>query len=285
MDSTATHKYPDRRHADESRRLEIQARLALDALGGKLLLCPLDLSRPGLRILDSATANGHFLYSLRSELADPESAELIGTDILPFDTIGLPPNITLSKQDIHAEWPSDWAGTFDLVHQRTALTVTGTRERAVDAVRRLILLAKPGGWVQLVDGWMPSDEIQQNDPPATKLMKVMQFCLKKMGFDATIGKEAGEILADAGQGLLQNLDSFTVVSPCGKGAATKELEEMGYEQFQGLHGAAMFMLNRMPEEERPIPLDQFENLLQDILSQAREGEATLNWSAAWGQRI
>ncbi|KEY69597.1 hypothetical protein S7711_06225 [Stachybotrys chartarum IBT 7711] len=283
--ASAEQNYPDRRHAAEGRRLEIQARLAVDALGGKLLLVPLDVSRPGLRVLDSATANGEFLYSLRKELADPDSAELIGTDILPYDTIGLPSNIKLSKQDIHAEWPEEWAGSFDLVHQRTTLTMTGTRERAVAAVRRLVLLTKPGGWVQLVDGWMPSEPIQPDDLPATKLAKVMHFGLKKIGFDPTIGYEAGEILAKAGEGLLQNVDSRTVVKVCGKGAATQELEEMGYEQLQGLHSAATYMLTRLPEEERPVPLDEFQNLLEDILAQAREGKATLNWSAAWGQRI
>ncbi|KAH8890626.1 hypothetical protein GQ53DRAFT_866982 [Thozetella sp. PMI_491] len=287
MNSAPNPEYPDWRHAAEARRLEIQGRLVTEALGGKLLLCPLDLSQPTLRILDSATANGHFLYSLRQELSHPDTATLVGTDISPFvDTLGLPANITLQKQDILQPWPATWTGTFDLVHQRNALSVAGTFDRAVDAVCAMIALAKPGGWVQLVDGSMQDGPIESADAPATKLFKVMRQGLSRLGLDTTLGASASHIMEKAGQGLLHNCGSKTGVSPLGKGAATRELEELGYEQLEGLHKSAVAVLQKLPEVDRPMPLADLEGLLPDILAQARqEGNVGLTWYAAWGQRI
>jgi hypothetical protein len=43
----------------EAQRLQLQHEIIKDAMGGKLVAAPLDLSKPGLRILDSATADGN----------------------------------------------------------------------------------------------------------------------------------------------------------------------------------------------------------------------------------
>jgi hypothetical protein len=42
----------------EAQRLQLQHEIIKDAMGDKLVAAPLDLSKPGLRILDSATADG-----------------------------------------------------------------------------------------------------------------------------------------------------------------------------------------------------------------------------------
>lgn len=42
----------------ESKRMRMQHDVVKDAMGGKLVLAPIDLTRPGGRILDSATGNG-----------------------------------------------------------------------------------------------------------------------------------------------------------------------------------------------------------------------------------
>jgi gliotoxin biosynthesis N-methyltransferase len=281
-------EYPDWRHAAEARRLEIQGRLVTEALGGSALLCPLDLSRPGLRILDSATANGSFLFALRQQLGSPETAELVGTDIAPFaDTLGLPANIQLRTQDVLAAWPAHWAGTFDLVHQRNALSVTGTPDRAVAAMRRMVLLAKPGGWVQFVDGAMPDGAIERDDadPPATIMFKTMRHCLARLGINTRLGAATAELLQRAGEGLLRDVGSRTGVSVCGKGAATKELEEMGYEQLDGLCSATAALLEGTPEEERPLSMEELKSLLPAVMAQARESGVDMTWYAAWGQRI
>jgi hypothetical protein len=278
-------QYPDYRHAAEARRLRMQGALALDALGGNLLLCPLDLSRPGLRILDSATADGHFLTVVWDQLAHPESAELVGTDIAPFPPLDLPDNITLAKQDILQPWPEKWEAYFDFVHQRTALAVTGGMEGAVAAVKRLVGLIKPGGWIQLVDGSVIAGNIAEGDKAFVKLLKVIWRALTRIGMNPTLGASTAEILRRAGEGSLQNLGEKQGVSVLGKGAATAELEEMGYEQLRGLHNACMSLLKGMPEEERPITLEQLEGLLTDLLREAEDGDSQMTWYAAWGQKI
>jgi len=54
------------------------------------------------------------------------------------------------------KWPVDWEQTFDLVHSRMALPGVGMTPLE-DAIKAMISLVKPGGWIQLVemewDGW------------------------------------------------------------------------------------------------------------------------------------
>lgn len=277
-------QYPDVRHAAEARRLRMQGALIADALGD-LILCPLDTSRTDLRILDSATADGHFLTLVRERLAHPESAELIGTDIAAFPPLDLPDNITLERQDILKPWPEKWEGHFDFVHQRTALAVTGGKERAVEVVRRLIGLTKPGGWIQVVDGALMTGEIAEGDKAVVKLFKLLSQLLIRIGMSITLGVLTADILKEAGEGLLRNIGERQGVSALGKGAASEELEEMGYAELTGIHHGLVLILKGLPEEERPVTLEQAEGLLPEVLREAQAGECEMTWYAAWGQRI
>ncbi|KAL6856543.1 hypothetical protein J3F83DRAFT_769709 [Trichoderma novae-zelandiae] len=265
-------QYPGLHNAAEARRLRIQGSIVVDALGGSLILCPLDTSRKGLRILDSATADGHFLTLVRKQLAHPETAELVGTDIADYPPLDLPDNIK-------------WEAYFDFVHQRTALAITGDMDRAVDTVRRLIALLKPGGWIQLVDGCVMRGEIEEGDKPFAKLLKLIGLCTARLGMDTTLGGSTAEILKRAGEGVLRDMGERHGVSVLGKGAASKELEEMGYEEVKDIHGVAVRLLQNMPEEERPMTLEQVEKLGREVLREADAGECTMTWYAAWGQKI
>lgn len=51
-------------NVSEQVRLEDQHETVLYAMGGKALYAPVDLAKPGLRILDSACANGKGLLPL-----------------------------------------------------------------------------------------------------------------------------------------------------------------------------------------------------------------------------
>ncbi|KAK4072274.1 hypothetical protein Trihar35433_4338 [Trichoderma harzianum] len=277
-------RYPDIRHVAEAHRLRSQGALIIDALGG-IILCPLDTSRTDLRILDSATADGHLLTLIRKQLAHPESAELIGTDIADYPPLDLPENITLEKQDILKPWPEKWDAHFDFVHQRTGLAVTGGMERAVETVRRLIELIKPGGWIQLVDGALIENKIAEDDKAWVKRFKVLSQCVSLVGLDTTLGVSTAEILKRAGEGLLRNIGEKQGVSPLGKGASSKELEELGYVELKGMHSGCVTMLKGMPEDKRPMALEQVEGLLPEVLREAQAGECEMKWYAAWGQKI
>ncbi|KAL7954465.1 hypothetical protein V8C34DRAFT_319825 [Trichoderma compactum] len=274
QEPTPDPRYPDIRHAAEARRLRSQGALIIDALGG-IILCPLDTSRTDSRILDSATADGHLLTLIRKQLAHPESAELIGTDIADYPPLDLPENITLEKQDILKPWPEKLEAHFDVVHQRTGLAVTGGMERAVETARRFIELIKPGGWIQLVD----------DDKAWVKLFNVLSQCVTLVGLDTSLGVSTADILKRAGEGLLRNIGEKQGVSPLGKGAASKELEELGYVELKGMRNGCVTMLKEMPKDKRPMALEQVEELLPGVLREAQAGECEMKWYAAWGQKI
>lgn len=86
------------------------------------VVAPLDLKKPGLKILDSATADGLFLKEIQPLLTEPY--ELQGYDIMPSffpPTTAWPPNTTLAIHDISEAWPAELHGKFDLVHQHFAI--------------------------------------------------------------------------------------------------------------------------------------------------------------------
>jgi hypothetical protein len=58
---------------DELQRLREQHKLIKDSMGG-LILAPIDFSKPGLRILDSATADG--VYCARAYLTSSVTQRL-----------------------------------------------------------------------------------------------------------------------------------------------------------------------------------------------------------------
>jgi hypothetical protein len=58
-------------HARELKRLSDNHEVFKDAMGG-LLLAPVNLSKPGLRILDSATADGTYLTESFRSLGWPK---------------------------------------------------------------------------------------------------------------------------------------------------------------------------------------------------------------------
>ena len=98
------------------------------------------------------------------------TGELIGTDIGEFpDTVGLPDHIRLYKQNILEDWPEEWEQTFDFVHQRSCIANAPTYEEGVKVMERLIRLLKSGSWIQIVEGTMPTEPIEEGDPPSLKI--------------------------------------------------------------------------------------------------------------------
>lgn len=278
-------KYPALRTTSEARRLRAQHELCTAAVGG-LILTPIDFARPDLRILDSGTADGYFLVDLYSHLpqATRDSAELIGTDIASYPEpvdFKLPPNVKLSKQNILEPWPESWKGSFDLVCQRNTMANAGNFETAVDVVRKLAELVKPGGHIQLVDGLMPVADIMDDDPPSQKLFKTMGNFLKSRGLDTTMGWRLSEMLEKAGVVEVQKTEGL---SRLGRGAEGS-LKEAGYVQLYGLESACQGVLENMPQDKRPITVEQWRKLAADLLAEAEETGVDMTWYGAWGKVI
>ena len=259
-------KYPALRTTSEARRLRAQHELCTAAVGG-LILAPIDLARPNLRVLDSGAADGYFFVDLYSQLpsATRDSAELIGTDIASYPDAAdfeLPTNVKLSKQDILEPWPESWKASFDLVCQRNTIANAGNFETAVDIVSRSAELVKPGGYIQLVDGLMPVAEIMDDDAPSRKLFKTMGNFLKSRGLDTTMGWRLSEMLGQAG---VVEVRKTIGLSRLGRGAEPT-LKGSGYVQLYGLESACQAVLENMPAEKRPITIEQWKKLANDLLA-------------------
>lgn len=150
--------YRGPRHQGEYDRLRTQHELVKTAMNGKLLYCPVDLTNPELRVLDSATAEGTWLIDLARSV--PSSASLYGTDIAPQHFVTeneRPQNVHLLPHSIFDPWPVEFQNSFDVVHQRFVLTV-GSDKTAQEAVKLLFSCVKPGGWIELHEGNMISIE-------------------------------------------------------------------------------------------------------------------------------
>ena len=138
------------RQDEEYVRIKEQHDLAKAAMNSKLVLAPIDATRGPLRILDSATGDGTWLVEVAAEYP---TATLVGTDINPahFTRLPtLPPNLSFAQQSILDDWPAAYASSFDLVHQRYCLAMFRP-EASAGVVARLLRLAKPDGFVQLVE--------------------------------------------------------------------------------------------------------------------------------------
>ncbi|RYP70682.1 hypothetical protein DL771_005286 [Monosporascus sp. 5C6A] len=132
----------------EVQRLTDQDSALAYSMNNKRVLAPLDTSRPGLKILDSATADGLFLRSIEPLLTPPFT--LSGFDIMPsFFPLAHPSHTSYAVHNIAEEWPAEMHGQYDFVHQRISLLGVGRTVTPQKAVEYLTALVKPGGWIQL----------------------------------------------------------------------------------------------------------------------------------------
>ncbi|KAG9230919.1 hypothetical protein BJ875DRAFT_487492 [Amylocarpus encephaloides] len=137
--------------AATSQRLLDQHHVVIDALGGRPILPSLDVSRGGLRILDSGTADGHWLREIDHANPWADSNDYVGTDLnVRWFPQSHPDNFQFYQHNVADAWPVDQEFTFDLVHQR--LTLPGAAPAPLSqAIHNLFRLVKPGGWIQLIE--------------------------------------------------------------------------------------------------------------------------------------
>ncbi len=123
---------------------------------------------------------GYWLDDFRNELTDPDSCELLGTDVTGERFPELPPHgVQLHAYSSLGPFPDNWYSSFDLVHQRLTLAGLGNQSKA--CVDELLRLVKPGGWIQLVE--LDYNWIEPN-PPAVKMLGALVARLAEgMGSD------------------------------------------------------------------------------------------------------
>lgn len=90
------------------------------------------------------------ISTIPSSISDTH--KYIGTDINPgyFPTAPSAAPIHFQKQSFNDPWPEDWAGSFDLVHERFALA--GAAANPIPPIiHRFVSLLAPSGYIELAE--------------------------------------------------------------------------------------------------------------------------------------
>ncbi|KAL4739677.1 S-adenosyl-L-methionine-dependent methyltransferase [Aspergillus similis] len=149
----ASETYPLARDSAESSRLNNQHNFIVQAVDG--LVDPSIPLENITSIADVGTGTGTWLLEARdllnSRVPSQEHRTFHGFDISAAQFPGSPPEgVSFSCQDILKPFPPEHHGKYDLVHVR--LLVTAFPETEYDtAVRNLVEILKPGGFIQWTD--------------------------------------------------------------------------------------------------------------------------------------
>ncbi|OTB02493.1 hypothetical protein M426DRAFT_322586 [Hypoxylon sp. CI-4A] len=265
---------------EENRRLEQGTEVVRTYMDGKVFLAPVDTTRSGLKVLDSAASNGYWLSQFQAALQDPGSATLIGTDIQDRFPDPPRPGVAMRIQDINAPWPAEWKGTFDFAHQTLVLFQAGPGLREV--LTAFAELVKPGGWIELMEPNYTAPEIEiEHGPAHTQFLDMLGelWALRNTQSDFAAGLEA--ILRDAGF-----VDVKSVLLPVGFGAAHRdpELREVSVESIMG--GAKNMELagKMIPGGLKCISKEDFDTWPARFEEELRSRGATMPMRVVYGRK-
>ncbi|KAL9052896.1 MAG: hypothetical protein Q9162_005122 [Coniocarpon cinnabarinum] len=281
MSNPSADTYPVQRNYTESDRLRAQHTLFTTFIG--FVLAPVDLKKHNLRVLDSGTSDGFWLASLAPQLGP--NAELFGTDVAPYETkTQLPSNVTMSQQNIKDPWPEEWKGSFDLVHQRFVLSNIADHDAAKLAIRRLVELVKPGGWIQLDEASAIEGDGQPADTPIEKMFRVVGDFMRLAGMDPAPGARVKQLLEEASDGSLleEPVHVKTADAQFGRPAPTKEVAEAGVANIMGILDAIKGSLSSL--SNFPISADDLEKLRPACVEQLNGPGAQMPYVSVWAQR-
>lgn len=201
----------------------------------------------------------------------------VGTDIevsyFPKDP---PSDTTYHYQSMTQPWPKDWEGTLDLVHSRFALPGVGTTPLD-EAVKYLISLVKPGGWIQLVelewDDWKMGVEGRVFYDAMRDLMSMVSN-----GQGVDMREKLMPLFNDAG---LENMDYKIIKIPFGACASEKIRATSEESLFATTMG-----LNMTTKKLPPITVsrEKLDELPQRILEELKREGLEFKLFALWAQK-
>jgi pseurotin biosynthesis methyltransferase len=203
----------------------------------------------------------------------PAKHEYTGIDIEPelFPTEG--DGIRFEKYSFQEPFPSEWLGSFDLVHQRLGLAGSSPKP-VIDVVRNLASLVKPGGYLQLV-------ELNIFGPPKTG-PAVLEVCRLMKDIFTAIGvgdyaQHMTELLKEAGMEQIK-AEKFL----CGYGKQAKAgLEQSSIEAIGRTIAPLSAVAKQVPTSFSERQLATLEQRLRAELES--EGGA-FEMVVAWGRR-
>lgn len=223
-DSKHHEYFPELSSQQDVNRLRDMHRVLKHCMNGKLVLAPIDLSKSDLRILDACTSDGYWLFDLRNDIGTGHGHTFIGVDIdaTRFPS-KYPEDVTLQAQDTSAPWPSEWRDSFDLVHQRFGIMVTGKNPH--DVLHLLLSLVKPGGWIQIVE---PNYVAGDGDPLSNQqYLYLVREVIARQG-NAHVLPQLRNWIEEAG---FVNVKEDLVTTPMGAKISDPEFRELNVESM------------------------------------------------------
>ncbi|KAM5349386.1 hypothetical protein ACJ41O_005891 [Fusarium nematophilum] len=209
----------------EVERLQKQHRWIQRCLDDKIVFAPIQLDKPGLRVLDVGCADGSLLHDLQKQVAP--SAQLVGADLMkdfmPSSSQG---NISYQCYDVCDPPPDGLNGSFDFTHVRYVLPASA-KVGYKAAVSNLITTLAPGGWLQVQE--MDLDSNRPGVGPAYKdVNSVIAGIFDGVGIGAMFPYKLEDAFKEAG---LQNVTVQTVEMPMGKLLGDDEAAKESWEPF------------------------------------------------------
>ncbi|RDW57070.1 hypothetical protein BP6252_13885 [Coleophoma cylindrospora] len=132
----------------EQNRLDMQHKLCLMTLNGKLHLAP--IKKDPHHVLDIGTGTGIWAIDFATKYP---SANVIGSDLSPIQPDFLPPNCTFEVEDVEDEWV--YNQKFDYIHGRLMVTCFKGEEGTRGVFAQAYNALAPGGYFEMQDGEFP----------------------------------------------------------------------------------------------------------------------------------
>ncbi|OLN96126.1 hypothetical protein CCHL11_03235 [Colletotrichum chlorophyti] len=206
-------------------RLRIQHCWIQTCLNERIAFAPVDLKKPGIKVLDVGCADGTLLRDLRKQV--PSSAELVGADLsvefLPKTAEG---NICYLKQDVCDPPAAELRSAFDFTHVRNVLH-SAQRSGIEKAVANLADTLAPGGWLQVMELNATPDGTKQ--PQALQdFVRLLGAMIESAGMDSAYAERIPAAFKKAG---LQNVTIERVECGIGRVHADEAIAKSSIEPF------------------------------------------------------
>jgi ubiquinone/menaquinone biosynthesis C-methylase UbiE len=203
-------------HENEMKRLELQHTVIVRQFGWHIH--PRITVKPDAEILEVGTGTGVWPVEVAKMLPGVNIQATDINDTYFLSPENTPPNVTFSVQSV-LELPQDWSNKFDLIHQRLLICGLST-ENWRTALQELYRVAKPGGWIQLIE--IDSQAFQpRNDRAGKKLLGWLHDLMNQTGLvvDAVDHVE-GHVKAAGFENFTKEMKLFTKPKEGSLGADT-----------------------------------------------------------------